>query len=114
MLVRKTPLFEPLIYKKRTFYQDKLGTNIYRENSTKTAAFFAGLREVMDPPRPAGAGAGQEEGEEEAVGPRWWGHFNEWWAPVRAENEVRKTAFTSKRSICQDRLGTNIKKTPKS
>ena len=46
----------------------------------------------MDPPRPAGAGAGQEEGEEEAVGPRWWGHFNEWWAPVRAENEVWKTA----------------------
>ena len=72
----------------------------------------------MDPPRPAGAGAGagagEEEGEEEAVGPRWWGHFNEWWAPVRAENEVRKTAFksrfTSKRSICQDRLGTNIEK----
>ena len=117
MLVRKTPLFEPLIYKKRTFYQDRLGTNIGKTQK-KRVAFFAGLREVMDPPRPAGAGAGagagEEEGEEEAVGPRWWGHFNEWWAPVRAENEVRKTAFTSKRSICQDRLGTNIEKTPKS
>ena len=23
-----------------------------------------------------------------AIGPRWWGNFNEWWAPVRAKDEA--------------------------
>jgi hypothetical protein len=38
--VRKTPLSAPFIYKKRSFYQDRLGTNIGK--TQKRVAFSAG------------------------------------------------------------------------
>jgi hypothetical protein len=39
VLVRNTPLFEQFIYIKRSFYQDRLGTNI---GKTPKSTFFSG------------------------------------------------------------------------
>ena len=38
--VSENGLFEPFIYKKRSVYQDRLGTNIGKEHSKKTLPFF--------------------------------------------------------------------------
>lgn len=46
------------------------------------------LREIMDP----------ASADSAPVGPRWWGHFNEWWAPVRAEDEAAEVAARLTRS----------------
>eukprot|EP01043_Picozoa_sp_COSAG02_P021524 COSAG02_NODE_1095_length_14602_cov_33.808867_10_plen_633_part_00 len=54
------------------------------------------LREIMDPARRSIPTGKADLGP--PVGPRWWGHFNEWWAPVRAEDEAAEVAARLTRS----------------
>ncbi len=56
---------------------------------------YSELREIMDP---HGATPKDSANPEPLVGPRWWGHFNEWWAPVRAEDEAAEVAARETRS----------------
>jgi hypothetical protein len=41
--VRKTPLFEPFLYEKRSFYQDRLGTNIGKTETRGRCCFLQAL-----------------------------------------------------------------------
>ncbi len=54
------------------------------------------LREIMDPARRSTPTSKPDLGP--PVGPRWWGHFNEWWAPVRAIDEAAEVAARLTRS----------------